>query len=97
VDFRDIATLANVWLDNTDWRNWQADNCFELERPAADLDDDGIVNWRDFAILTGSWMNGGNCLRADIDDSGSVDAKDLPLLTDQWLTTSWIYGLDQGL
>ncbi len=54
INFKDVAIFANGWLDNTDWRNWPADNCFEIELPAGDLNDDGIVNLRDFAVLAGA-------------------------------------------
>ncbi len=94
VNFKDYAGLANRWRDNTDWINWQDDNCFELELPAADLNYDGIVNLRDFAILAGDWKSEGPCLRSDIDGSGVVDYKDIAKLADEWLLRSWLYGLE---
>ncbi len=93
VNFKDFASLTNRWLDNTDWRNWQDDNCFEIELPAGDLDDDGIVNLRDFAVLAGDWMGRGRCIRSDIDGSEVVDYGDISKLTEQWLEKSWLYGL----
>jgi len=94
VNFRDYAGLANRWLDNTDWINWQDDNCFELELPAADLSYDGIVNLRDFAILAGDWRREGACIRGDIERDKVVDYKDVSKLTDEWLLKSWLYGLE---
>ncbi len=94
INFKDIAIFANGWLDNTDWENWQDDNCFEIELPVADLDDDGIVNLRDFAVLAGDWMSSGRCIRSDIDGSGVVDYGDISKLTEQWLQKSWLYGLE---
>jgi hypothetical protein len=93
VNFADFTSLANRWQDNTDWRNWQDENCFELELPAGDLDYDGIVNLRDFAILAGEWDSRGLCIRSDIDDSGVVDYRDIAGMTDEWLLKSWLYGL----
>jgi hypothetical protein len=93
VDFKDYARLTNKWLDNTDWINWQDDNCFELELPASDLDYNGIVNFRDYAILIGEWKSEGPCLRSDIDGSGIVDYGDFSRLVDEWLLKSWLYGL----
>jgi len=94
VNFRDYTSLTKRWLDNTDWNNWQEENCFELELPASDLDYDGIVNFRDFALLTSDWMSEGACLRSDIDNSGVVDHGDFSILADEWLLTSWLYGLE---
>jgi len=94
MDFRDYAGLTNRWLDNTDWMNWQDENCFELELPASDLDYDGIVNLRDFAIVVGDWMSEGPCIRGDIDGSELVYYDDIAKLADEWLLKSWLYGLE---
>ncbi|MHC4109721.1 MAG: hypothetical protein ACYSUY_01515 [Planctomycetota bacterium] len=94
VDFRDYAGLTNRWQDNTDWINWQDDNCFELELPASDLDYNGIVNLRDYAILISDWKSEGPCIRSDIDGSGVVDYGDFSKLVDEWLLKSWLYGLE---
>ncbi len=94
VNFADFAGLANRWRDNTDWRNWQDENCFELELPAADLNYDGIVNLRDFAILAGDWDSEGPGLISDIDDSEVVDNLDIKVMTEEWLLKSWLYGLE---
>ncbi|MGB2808410.1 MAG: hypothetical protein WBC22_11750 [Sedimentisphaerales bacterium] len=93
VNLRDFAGLAGRWQDNTDWRNWQDENCFEVDLPAADLDYDGIVNFRDFAILAGDWRREGPCIRGDIDGSEVVDYGDIARLADEWLLKSWLYGL----
>ncbi|MHC4094829.1 MAG: hypothetical protein ACYSU3_02110 [Planctomycetota bacterium] len=93
VNFKDFAGLAGRWRDNTDWRNWQDENCFELELPAADLNYDGIVNLRDFAILIGDLGSEGPCIRSDIDGSEVVDYGDFTKLIDGWLLKSWLYGL----
>ena len=94
VNFGDFAGFANRWQDNTDWINWQDENCFELELPAGDLDYDGIVNLRDFAILAGEWDSRGPCIRSDIDDSQVVDNLDIKWMTEEWLLKSWLYGLE---
>ena len=94
VNFKDFAGLAGRWRDNTDWRNWQDENCFELELPAADLNYDGIVNFRDFAILIGDLGSEGPCIRSDIDGSEVVDYGDFSKLIDGWLLKSWLYGLE---
>lgn len=94
VNFKDYAGLAGRWRDNTDWRNWQDENCFELELSAADLNYDGIVNLRDLAILIGDLGSEGTCMRSDIDGSGIVDYGDFSRLIDEWLLKSWLYGLE---
>lgn len=94
VNFKDFSGLAGRWQDNTDWKNWQDDNCFEMELLAADLDNNGIVNLSDFAILIGDLGSEGPCIRSDIDDSGIVDYDDISRLVDEWLLKSWLYGLE---
>jgi hypothetical protein len=94
VNFKDYAGLAGRWRDNTDWRNWQDENCFEMELLAADLDYNGIVNLSDLAILIGDLGSEGPCIRSDIDGSGIVDYGDFSRLIDEWLLKSWLYGLE---
>jgi hypothetical protein len=94
VSFKDYAGLAGRWRDNTDWRNWQDENCFELELLAADLNYDGIVNSSDLAILIGDLGSEGPCMRSDIDGSGIVDSGDFSRLIDEWLFKSWLYDLE---
>jgi hypothetical protein len=64
-----------------------------MELLGGDLNNDGIVNLQDFAILAGDWMGEGNCIRGDIDHSGIVDYNDLSRLVDEWLQISWLYRL----
>lgn len=93
-DEYDLMVFADGWLDCSYWENWQDDNCYEVELLDADLNDDGIVNLVDFAILTGDWGSGDDCIRSNIDRSGVVDYKDLSMMTEQWLLRSWVYGLE---
>jgi len=95
INFLDFAVLADAWLDNTDWQNWGADNCYQMPLLSGDLNDDGIVNLSDFAILGGHWgADVSDCTRADINRSGAVDYNDLSELTGQWLQKSWLYGVE---
>jgi lysophospholipase L1-like esterase len=61
-------------------------NLFTL---TADLDEDGVVNLVDFAILAGQWQQAPGLPSADIepmpDGDGVVNYKDLYLMTYEWL------------
>ncbi len=55
----------------------------------ADFNDDGIVDFKDFAILAGQWLEeSAETLSADFDGNGIVDFEDLKVSTSQWLMTS---------
>lgn len=54
-------------------------------RLAGDVDEDCKVDFDDFAILAGDWMQSGTELEGDIDDDNDVDAADLSLLAEDWL------------
>jgi formylglycine-generating enzyme required for sulfatase activity len=59
---------------------------------AVDLDDDGVVNAADIAILLGEWGPCTDCI-ADVDDSGTVEAADLAIILGFWggtcVTLEW--------
>jgi hypothetical protein len=68
-----------------------ADYQVTLLRPESDLNNDCIVNFKDFALLGNWWrydcgMSNGWCEAADFDSSGDVGIKDLAVLASQWLT-----------
>lgn len=102
VNFHDFAVFADYWLGNlmanTYWENWPDPNCYEIELLSADLNNDGIVNLLDFAILSGDWRAEGPCIKGDIDrtgeNAGVVDYRDLSIMAEQWLQRSWLYGLE---
>ncbi len=94
VDFHDYSVFAASWLDNSDWENWPANNCYMLELLKADLNDDGIVNFNDFAEFASYWLKGNSNTPANIDRLGVVDYKDLWYLMDEWLMTNWLYELN---
>ncbi|MHC4396985.1 MAG: hypothetical protein ACYS1A_15185 [Planctomycetota bacterium] len=70
IDLRDFAVLADSWMDSS----------YELadELLVMDLNNDGIVNFPDFAILAKDW---------------DLDYDDVFILAEQWLDTNWLYGL----
>ena len=51
----------------------------------ADINNDGLVNSKDFAFLVQSWMKSENQQPGDLDRNGTVKTADLALLTDDWL------------
>jgi len=94
IDELDLGFFAEDWLNSTYWQDWQNDNCYEVELLASDIGGDGIVNFQDFAAITGEWANTGECLIADLDGSGEVDHGDILILLDEWLQIDWAYGLE---
>jgi len=95
VNWYDFTILAGSWQDYRNWGNWNDPNFIELDALLdADLNDDGIVNLKDFAVLTDNWLSGENCIRSNIDCLGAVDYEDLSIMVDEWLQISWLYGLN---
>ncbi|HOM77258.1 MAG TPA: hypothetical protein PLE88_12155 [Anaerohalosphaeraceae bacterium] len=65
-------TEEPVWFDNP------------AECP--DLDNDDFVNFVDYAIFAGNWLETGSELAGDFDEDGTVDVNDLIHFCDYWLT-----------
>jgi len=60
----------------------------DLFKKKADLNEDGIVNFVDFAILAGQWRQTPGIPSADIappEGDGAVDLEDLYLMAQEWL------------
>ena len=58
-----------------------------------DFNDDGIVNFEDFAVLGSNWRRTDctepeNCSGTDLDTDGDVDYIDLKSFADFWLETT---------
>ena len=51
----------------------------------ADINNDGLVNSKDFAFLVQSWMKSESQQPGDLDRNGTVNSADLALLTEDWL------------
>ena len=51
----------------------------------ADINNDGLVNSKDFAFLVQSWMKSESRQPGDLDRNGTVNSADLALLTEDWL------------
>lgn len=69
-----------------------ADYILLLSGVSSDINDDGIVNFVDFAILAYHWMDNTCeephwCEGSDIDKSDIVDFTDLRIFTDNWLAS----------
>jgi len=94
VNFYDFAFFAEYWTTNSDWENWQDENCYEVELLAGDIDDSGQVDLRDVSIFTSDWLAPVDCgTRADINDDGVVNFQDFAVLAEEWWQKSWLYGL----
>ncbi len=57
----------------------------------ADLTNDGIVDFKDFAVFAKYWKKTGNSLPTDLNRDGKVDAADLSYFTGDWLNESKQY------
>ena len=94
VNFYDFVFFAEYWTTNSDWENWQDENCYEVELLAGDIDDSGQVDLRDVSIFTSDWLAPVDCdTRADISGDGIVNFQDFAVLAEEWWQKSWLYGL----
>jgi cyclophilin family peptidyl-prolyl cis-trans isomerase len=75
VDANDLRLFSNGWLETTNW----------YKPVAEDINNDGIVNFDDFAILSAYWGMAGRRLAGDLNNDRLVDYLDLLLLTEHWL------------
>ena len=58
-----------------------------LEKPQADLSGDWVVNFLDFSVLAGEWLDHAPPeLVSDLSGDGKVDLDDVVLMTGDWLT-----------
>jgi hypothetical protein len=56
----------------------------------ADLDENMLVDFTDYAAFANQWLSEGTGLPGDFDDSGQVNWLDLKVFVDNWLwETSW--------
>jgi hypothetical protein len=53
--------------------------------PNVNLNGVGIVDFNDFALLAGSWLESGSSFAGDINNNGSVDSVDLEIMIQYWL------------
>ena len=77
VDKYDLMVFAEGWLDCSWWENWQEAGWSGVVMPASDLNFDGIVNFKDFAIIASEW--------------GGSNYEDVLGLAEEWLEESWVY------
>ncbi len=93
IDGLDLGAFTEYWLARSDANGWFGENRFPPGLLEADLNNDGIVDFRDFTILSGDWKSPADCTRGDIDCSKMVDYEDVLIMADEWLGKSWLYGL----
>jgi hypothetical protein len=53
---------------------------------SADYNNDGTVDFRDYAILADQWLEEGSALPADLIFDNKIDQRDLAEFAQQWLT-----------
>jgi hypothetical protein len=53
--------------------------------PAADFNNDGLINFLDFRILAEEWRESNGLLRVDLIDDHRIDEKDWAAFCHQWL------------
>jgi len=92
VDYNAISmgTCSVIFYDYAvDWYHPLYEMSFTHVR-TRDFDDDGIVNFKDFALLGSNWQRTDctepqNCSGTDLDADGYVDISDLKLFAEYWL------------
>jgi hypothetical protein len=75
VDMRDVSAFSQSWLKATSW----------YKPIAEDINNDGIVNFKDYAQLIAEWGMSGKMLGGDLNNDLSVNYLDLLRLADHWL------------
>jgi len=74
IDRCDLNAFCDQWLSS----------CYECDD--VDIYNDGRIDFKDYSLLTGSWLNQGPS-DADITGDGTVDLADLKALTLHWAKT----------
>jgi hypothetical protein len=67
------------------------------ESNVPNLNNDEIVDFDDFAILSGNWFQSGTGLQGDLDDNGKVDTDDVMIFCWYWLTEYSEYQQCEGM
>ena len=75
VDANDVNLFHQDWLKKTAWYK-------PIEQ---DLNNDGLVNFRDFAILSDNWQQAGRRLPGNFNQDLYVDKYDLMVFAEKWL------------
>jgi peptidyl-prolyl cis-trans isomerase B (cyclophilin B) len=76
VDANDVRLFGLGWLTKTSWYK-------PIEQ---DLNNDGVVNFRDFAIFSDNWHQPGRRLAGNFNQDRYVDEYDLMFFAEKWLT-----------
>ena len=74
IDFGEFAGLAKSWQRTSVWKR-----AF-----AADIDNNSIVNFKDYSLLAQDWGKEGTELYGDLNLDGKVDYADIAYLADDW-------------
>lgn len=80
------GSLLAVWeSDDQDGSGYGLFACVTPISPAADLNTDAIVDFRDIGVLAQSWFTLDESGRVDLTGDAWIDARDLTVLCHQWL------------
>ena len=63
----------------------------EVITKLSDFDTDGVVDFRDLAILCEEWLDEGSNLQSDLYEDDIINLKDFALLAEDWLWTGGWY------
>jgi len=98
VNFRDMAVMANYWMNMSSWADYEDPNFVEPELVLvdADIDFDGIVGYGELQMIADNWLAEGEGLGVNyyIDEESEtdlIDWKDFAVFAQYWLEKSTIY------
>ena len=88
---RYVRLMATSEINGEAWTTVAELNLLSSPGELADLNEDGMVNLEDFAVLAGWWQDDDACVEpdwcggSDFDRSGTIDLFDLTTFTESWL------------
>ncbi len=95
VDVFDLNKLADHWLNTTDAAQCGQPNFQTPLLLDGDLNDDGVIDLKDYGIFVEGLESQTVTNRNDINRDGEIDVRDMDTLFKDWLIKSWFYELDE--
>jgi hypothetical protein len=75
VNLNDLGLFSDGWLETANW----------YKLIAEDINNSGIVNFGDFAVVRANWQIPGTALYGDLNNDWFIDCFDLAILAEHWL------------